>query len=202
MDFLKLLLIYAFYMLSIKDTLQNCRQRMNVKGSKKIYHAKGSILKKINPEYSLEGLMLKLQYFGHNEKSWLTGRDPDGEKDWRQEEKGMTEDEMGGWHHWLNGHEFEQAPGDGEGQGGLVSCSPRGCKESDMTKWPNNNSSASGKEKNAGAATLVSEEIGFKTKDCNKRQKGHYRRIKGSIQQEDTFVDISAPSTGGHKYGK
>ena len=69
MDFLKLLLIYAFYMLSIKDTLQNCRQRMNVKGSKKIYHAKGSILKKINPEYSLEGLMLKLQYFGHNEKS-------------------------------------------------------------------------------------------------------------------------------------
>ena len=65
MDFLKLLLIYAFYMLSIKDTLQNCRQRMKVKGSKKIYHAKGSILKKINPEYSLEGLMLKLQYFGH-----------------------------------------------------------------------------------------------------------------------------------------
>ena len=48
-------------------------------------------------------------------KSWLTGKDPDAGKDWRQEEKGMTEDEMGGWHHWLNGHEFEQSPGDGEG---------------------------------------------------------------------------------------
>ena len=51
--------------------------------------------------------------------TWLTGKDPD-EKDWRQEEKGMTEDEMVGWHHWLNGHEFEQALGDGDGQG---SCS-------------------------------------------------------------------------------
>ena len=57
-------------------------------------------------------------------KSWLTAKDPDAGKDWRQEEKGMTEDEMVGWHHWLNGHEFEQAPGDGEGQGTLVCCSP------------------------------------------------------------------------------
>ena len=47
-------------------------------------------------------------------KNWLIGKDPDAGKDWRQEEKGMTEDEMIGWHHWLNGHEFEQAPGDGE----------------------------------------------------------------------------------------
>ena len=52
-------------------------------------------------------------------KSWLTGKDPDAEKNWRQEEKGMTEDEMGGWHHWLNGHEFEYAPGVGDGQGSL-----------------------------------------------------------------------------------
>ena len=51
----------------------------------------------------------------------------------------MTEDEMIGWHHRLNGHEFEQAPGDGEGQGRLVGCSPRGCKESDMTERLNNN---------------------------------------------------------------
>ena len=57
-------------------------------------------------------------------KSWLTGKDPDAGKDWRQEEKGMTADEMVGWHHRLNGHEFEQAPGDSEGQGSLACCSP------------------------------------------------------------------------------
>ena len=58
---------------------------------------------------------------------------PDAGKDWRQEEKGMTEDEMVGWHHWLNGHEFEQTPGDGEGQGSPVCCSPWGRKGSDIT---------------------------------------------------------------------
>ena len=56
-------------------------------------------------------------------KSWLTGKDPDAGKDWRQE-KGMTEDEMVGWHHWLNGHEFEQTLEDSEGQGSLACCSP------------------------------------------------------------------------------
>ena len=69
-------------------------------------------------------------------KSWLIGKDPDAGKDWRQE-KGTTEDEMVGWHHWLNGHEFEQAPGDGEGQGGLACCSPWGHKELDMTEQLN-----------------------------------------------------------------
>ena len=68
-------------------------------------------------------------------KNWLIGKDPDAGKDWRQEEKGMTEDEMVGWHHWLNGHEFEQAPGDGEGQGSLACCSPWGHQESDITEW-------------------------------------------------------------------
>ena len=65
-----------------------------------------SILKEISPEYSLEGLMLKLkfQYFA---KNWLTGKDPDAGKDWRWEEKGLTGDEMVGWHHRLVGHEFE-----------------------------------------------------------------------------------------------
>ena len=57
-------------------------------------------------------------------KNWFTGKDPDAGKDWGQEEKGTTEDEMFGWHHWLNEHEFEQAPGDGEGQGSLACCSP------------------------------------------------------------------------------
>ena len=66
-------------------------------------------------------------------KNWLIGKKPDAGKNCRQEEKGTTEDEMAGWHHWLSGHEFEQAPGDGEGQGSLVCCSPWGHKESDMT---------------------------------------------------------------------
>ena len=59
-------------------------------------------------------------------KNWLTCKDPDVGKDWRQEEKGTTEDEMVGWHHRLNGHEFEQTPGVGDGQGSLVCCSPLG----------------------------------------------------------------------------
>ena len=70
-------------------------------------------------------------------KNWLTGKDPDPGKDWTQEEKGMTEDEMVGWYHWLNGHEFEQASGVGDGQGSLACCSPWGCKESDSTEWLN-----------------------------------------------------------------
>ena len=61
-------------------------------------------------------------------KKWLTGKDPDAGKDWRQGEKGMAEVEMVGWHHWLNGHEFEHAPGVGDGQGSLACCSPWGRK--------------------------------------------------------------------------
>ena len=95
-----------------------------------------SILKEISPEYSLEGLILKLklQYFGH-----LMQRDDSLGKTLKQEEKGMTEDEMAGWYHRLNGHEFEQTPGDGEGHGSLVCWSPWGHKELDMTEWLNNN---------------------------------------------------------------
>ena len=68
-------------------------------------------------------------------KNWLTGKDPDNGKDWRQEEKGMAEDEMVGWHHRFDGYEFEQAPGVGDGQQGLVCCSPWGHKQSDTTEW-------------------------------------------------------------------
>ena len=71
-------------------------------------------------------------------KSWLIGKDHAAGKDWRREEKGMTEDEIVGWHHWLNGHEFEQASGDAEGQGSLVCCNPWGYKQLDMTEWWNN----------------------------------------------------------------
>ena len=97
-----------------------------------------SILKEINHEYSLEGLMLKLklQYFGHLmwrtdllEKTLTVG------KNWRQEDKGTTEDKMVGWHLRLNGHEFEQALGDGEGQGSLACCSPRDHKETWLSDW-------------------------------------------------------------------
>ena len=70
-------------------------------------------------------------------KRWLIWKDPDAGKDWRQEEKGTTEDEMAGWHHRLNGHEFEWTPGVDDGQGGLACCSPWGRKESDMTEWLN-----------------------------------------------------------------
>ena len=72
-------------------------------------------------------------------KSRLIGKDPDAGKDWRQEEKRTTEDEMVGWHHRLNGHELEQAPGVGEGQGSLAPCSPWDCRESYKTEWLNNN---------------------------------------------------------------
>ena len=67
-------------------------------------------------------------------KHWLTGKDPDAGKDWRQEEKGTTEDGMVGWHHWLYGHKFEQALGVGDGQGSLACCSPWESKESNMTE--------------------------------------------------------------------
>ena len=70
-------------------------------------------------------------------KSWLIGNDPDAGRDWGQEEKGMTEDEMAGGHHWLDGREFEWTPGDGDGQRGLVCCDSWGHKQSDTTEWLN-----------------------------------------------------------------
>ena len=102
-----------------------------------------SMLKEINPENSLEGLMLKLnpQYFGHLDvKSQFVGKDPDDGKNWGQEEKEVTEGQMFGWHHQLNGHEFEQTLGDSEGQGSLTCCSHvwHGHKELDTTEQLNN----------------------------------------------------------------
>ena len=71
-------------------------------------------------------------------KNQLIEKDPDAGEDWGQKDKRATENEMFGWHHWLKGHEFEQTPGDTEGQGSLVCCSPWGQKELDMTEWLNN----------------------------------------------------------------
>ena len=82
----------------------------------------GLILKEINSEYSLEALMLKLklQNFGHlmgtGDSLKKKKKNLDAGEDWRQEEKGATEDKMDGWHHWLNGHEFQQTPGKSEGR--------------------------------------------------------------------------------------
>ena len=100
-----------------------------------------SILKEISPGISLEGMMdAKAEtpvLWPPHVKSWLTGKDSDAGRDWGQEEKGTTEDEMAGWHHWLDGHESEWAPGVGDGQGGLACCDSWGCKESDTTEWLN-----------------------------------------------------------------
>ena len=91
-----------------------------------------SILKEISPGCSLEGMMLKLklQYFGH----LMRRVDSDAGRDWGQEDKGMTEDEMAGWYHQLDGPEFESTPGDGDGQGGLACCDSWGPKELDTTE--------------------------------------------------------------------
>ena len=83
-----------------------------------------SILREISPEYSLEGLTLMLKLlilWPPDAKNWLIWKDLDAGKDWRQE-KGITEDEMVGWHHGLDGHEFGWTPGVGDGQGGLACC--------------------------------------------------------------------------------
>ena len=90
----------------------------------------------------------------HNVKNWLIGKDPDAGKDWRQEEKGMEEDEMIGWHHQPDGHEFEQAPGVGDGQGGLACCSPWGCRVGH--DWSN-----------LAAAAAVFSECKIKKSSCN-----------------------------------
>ena len=89
-----------------------------------------SMLKEITPEYSLEAPIL----WTPDVKKQLIRKDPDAGKDWRQEEKRMTEDEMVGWHHQLEGHEFEQTSGDGEGQGSPACCRQWGHKQSDTTE--------------------------------------------------------------------
>ena len=102
-----------------------------------------SVLKEISPKFigrtdaEAESPIL----WPPDAKNWLIGKDPDSGKDWRQKEKGMTEDEMVGWHHWLNWHEFESAPGANDRQGSVACCSPWGRKESGMTEqlnWEDN----------------------------------------------------------------
>ena len=131
-NFLKVIWIYAF-------ELWSWRRLLSVPWTAR--RSNQSTLKETNPEYSLKGLMLKLklQYlWPPDAKSWLIGKAPDAGKNWGQEERRVTEDEMVGWHHWLNGHESEKTSGDSEGQGSLVCCNPWVCQESDMTEWLDN----------------------------------------------------------------
>ena len=93
-------------------------------------------------------------------KSWLTEKDSDAGKDWGQEEKVTTEDEVVGWHHQLNGHESEQTRADSEGQGSLACCSLWGCKESDMTEWLNNNNRAVKRWQEFGLHTYIQGKFG------------------------------------------
>ena len=116
---------WCFWAVVLKKTLESpldCKEIQPV-------HPKGD-----QSWCSLEGPMLKLKLCPSDAKSWLIGKDADAEKDWGQEEKGATEDEMVGWHHRLNGREFEQTLGDSEEWGSLACCSPRGRKESDVTE--------------------------------------------------------------------
>ena len=96
-----------------------------------------SILNEISAEYSLDGLMLKLklQYIGHLIWHLFLWKRPWFGKDWRQDEKGTTEDDTVGWHPQLNGHGFGWTPGVGNGQGNLVCCSPWACKNRTCTDW-------------------------------------------------------------------
>ena len=112
-----------------------CRRLLQVPWTVK--RSNQSILKEINPEYSLEGLMLKLKSPDAN--FWIIGKDPDAGKDWRQKEKRVIDDEMVRWHHQFNGHEFGQTLGDGEGQGSLAWGRPWGHKELDTTEQVNSN---------------------------------------------------------------
>ena len=93
-------------------------------------------------------------------KDWLFGEDPDAGKDWRQEEKGMTEDEMAGWHHWCDGHEFEQALRVGDGQGNLGHCSPWGLSQTGLSDWT--------ELINVGLLTQVSNSAAYTFSTCQK----------------------------------
>ena len=121
------------------DAFELCCWRRFLKVPWTAWRSNQPILKEISPEYSLEGLMLKLKLIlgATDAKNWLIGKDPDAGKDWRLEDKGVTEDEMVGWHHQLDGHEFKQALGVGDGQGSLACCTLWGRKELDTTEWLN-----------------------------------------------------------------
>ena len=100
-------------------------------------------IKPVNPKWNQSSIFIArtdaeaeaLILWQPDAKNWLIWKGPDAGNDWRQEEKGTTEDEMVGWHHWISGHEFEQALGIGDGQGSLACFSPWGPKETQVSDW-------------------------------------------------------------------
>ena len=123
-------------------------------------------------------------------KNWLIGKDSEAGKDWRQKEKGTTENEMLGWHHWLDGHEFEQVAGVGDGQGSLACCSPWHCKESDTTEQLNWRS-----HKLYGVAKRRKKKIPEHEKLCRAKTPGYTisrqqgRKEVGDLQMKRTLRD-------------
>ena len=97
-------------------------------------------IKPVNPKWNQSWIFIGktdsevLILWPPNVKNWLIWKDPDAGKDWGQEQKGITEDETVGWHHWLNGHEFKQAPEVGDGHGSLAYCSSSGHKQSNKSE--------------------------------------------------------------------
>ena len=124
---------WCFWTVMLENTLENCLDCKDIKPANPKGNELWLFIGRTNAK--AEAPLL----WPADAKSWLIGKDPDAGKDWRQEEKGTTEDEMLGWHYPLNGHEFEQALGVGDGQGSLVCCIPWDRKESDMTEWLSNN---------------------------------------------------------------
>ena len=130
-------------------------------------------------------------------KNWLIGKDPEAGKDWRQKEKGMTENETVGWHHWLNRHEFEQSLGAGVGQGNLACCSPWGCKESDMAEWTELNWIENEKRKEQFSITVGNTQpIGFpggsdgKKSTCNAGDPVQFLGCEGPLEKEIAALSI------------
>ena len=119
-------------------------------------------------------------------ENWLTGKDPDAGRDWGQEEKGLTEDEMAGWHHRLDGREFEWTLGVGDGQGGLTCCNSRGRKELDTTERLNWTELKAGWKPN-DALSIVQQWYPFSPfSPQNKEHKDHLHKSVGELNASQT----------------
>ena len=118
---------WCFWIVVLEKTLENLLDSKEIKPVNPKGNQPLTFIERTDTETEFQIL------WPSDEKSWLIEKDPNAGKDWGQEEKGVAEDEMFGWHHWCNGHEFKLTPGDNGGQRSLGWCSPCGCKELDMT---------------------------------------------------------------------
>jgi len=122
---------WCFWTVVLEKTLENSLGCKEIKSVNPKENQSWIFIERIDAEAETPKLWLP------DVKNWLLRKDPNAGIDWRQKEKGSTEDEMAGWHHWLDGHEFERALEVGDGQGSLACCRPWGCKESDTTEQLN-----------------------------------------------------------------